>query len=660
MDIARYAELFRTEAREHLAGIDESLAVLADGGANAGANGSANGSQSDAIDALFRATHTIKGMAGAMGYASVEQLAHAYETLLAAVREAAMPADSTLVTLCYEAADALAQHVDDAVDGNADRPVSSSLLERLASMADSIDSDRVHRTTATWRVPTMHAVNAECGDDEPPDPDGPVPATTIEWVVPHDASRSARRGRVIVVALAPDAPLKSVRAQIVLARLEALGTVQGTEPPLQAVSDLFDGEFTIVLETSADDDVIAAAVQSAGDVARVVVRDPVARRATKDVLRNVRIDLKRLDALLDLVGELVITRDRLIAVAEASGDRTVMATAQETSRLISSLQEQILQARMVPVGQVFDRFPRLVRDVARDLGKQVSFTMEGRDIALDRSMLDAIGDPIVHLLRNAMDHGIESGEQRVAAGKPEAGRLVLRAVRDRAAIVIAVEDDGRGIDRARVLARAIDEGRVDRHVSGLSDDDLIKLLAQPGFSTAESVTAVSGRGVGIDVVANRVRALGGSMDIETVPGRGTVFSLRLPVTLAIVRALLVQVADRTYAVPSAHVMEAVEFDEAARLTLRGREAVSLRDEVLPLVRLRRVFGEPVTDDVDAQLLVVDAGGRRFACKVDALLGQQDIVVKAFDSVVGAEALFSGATILGDGSPALIVDVGSLA
>ena len=652
MDIARYAELFRTEAREHLAGIDESLAQLADG--------STNGSQSDAIDALFRATHTIKGMAGAMGYASVEQLSHAYETLLAAVREAALPADSTLVTLCYEAADALAHHVDDAVDGNADRPVSSSLLERLASMADSIDSDRAHRTTATWRIPSMDGDTAATSDDEPAHPDGPVPATTIEWVVTTDASRAEQRSRVIVVVLAPDAPLKSVRAQMALARLEALGTVHGTEPPLQTVSDLFDGEFTIVMETASTDAELEAAVRSAGDVARVLVRDPVARRATKEVLRNVRIDLKRLDALLDLVGELVITRDRLLAVAEANGDRTVMATAQETSRLISSLQEQILQARMVPVGQVFDRFPRLVRDVARDLGKEVIFTMEGRDIALDRSMLDAIGDPIVHLLRNAMDHGIESAAQRVAAGKPDAGRLVLRAVRDRAAIVIAVEDDGRGIDRARVLARAVAEGRVERHVSSLTDDDLMKLLAQPGFSTADSVTSVSGRGVGIDVVANRVRALGGSMDIETVPGRGTIFSLRLPVTLAIVRALLVQVADRTYAVPSAHVIEAVEFDEAARLTLRGREAVSMRDDVLPLVRLRQLFGEPVTHDADAQLLVVDAGGRRFACKVDALLGQQDIVVKAFDAVVGATALFSGATILGDGSPALIVDVGSLA
>ncbi len=649
MDIARYAELFRTEAREHLASIDAALATLADDRAPA--------EQSDAIDSLFRSTHTIKGMAGAMGYASVEQLAHASETLLAAVREAAVPADSTLVTLCYEAVDALAQHIDDAVDGQEDRPVAKALLERLASMADSIEMDRVQRTTATWRVPSLQDL---AGAAEPIAVDEPA-ASTIEWVVaPRETAETTSTTRLVVIALAPDAPLKSVRAQLVVAKLETLGKVQGTEPSVQSLSDTFDGAFTVLLDTSASDENIERAVRSAGDVARVQVRDPVVRRASRDVLRHVRIDLKRLDSLLDLVGELVITRDRLLRVADASGDRQVAAAAHDASRLVSALQEEILQARMVPVGQVFDRFPRLVRDVARELGKEIAFSMEGRDIALDRSMLDAIGDPIVHLLRNAIDHGIESPEQRAQTNKQPNGRLILRARRDRAAIVIAVEDDGRGIDRSKVLDRAMAEGRVERHVSALSDEDLVKLLAQPGFSTAATVTAVSGRGVGIDVVANRVRSLGGSLEIESEPGRGTIFSMRLPVTLAIVRALLVQVGDHTYAVPAAHVVEAVEFDDVARLTLRGKEAVSMRDEVVPLVRLRRVFGVPPADDAGAQLLIVDTGGRRIACKVDALLGQQDIVVKAFDAVTGSSSLFSGATILGDGSPALIVDVGSLA
>ncbi len=657
MDLARYAELFRTEVREHLSEMDEALATLAEG----------DGAQAQAaVDALFRATHTIKGMAGAMGYASVEQLAHASETLLAAVRASAEPADAALVALCYDAADALAQHVDDAVDGGAERPVSTALLDRLASMADARGGESGSRTPGAGNaaVPALDIMTASADliFDAPSDLLLQAPSAYLLDAAPDlpITNSAGRRTRVVAVTLAADAPLKSVRAQLVLHRLEALGTVHGTEPSLQSLPDSFDGAFTVVLDTERTDDEITATVQGAGDVTRVTVRAPEARRATRDVLRHVRIDLRRLDALLDLVGELVITRDRLLRAADASGDRQVAAAAQETSRLVSALQDEILHARMVPVGQVFDRFPRLVRDVARELGKEITFTMEGRDIELDRSMLDAIGDPIVHLLRNAIDHGIESAEGRLAAGKPAAGRIVLRAVRDRAAIVIAVEDDGRGIDRARVLTRAIADGRVERHVTALADDDLVKLLAQPGFSTAQAVTSVSGRGVGIDVVANRVRALGGAIEVTSEPGRGTVFALRLPVTLAIVRALLVQVADRTYAVPAAHVVEAVEFDDVSRLTLRGREAVSMRDDVLPLVRLRRVFGEAPADDAGTQLIVVDTGGRRVACKVDALLGQQDIVVKPFDAVRGASALFSGATILGDGSPALIVDVGSFA
>lgn len=648
MDLARYAELFRTEVREHLAGMDGALLALADG------------RQEGAVDELFRATHTIKGMAGAMGYSSVEQMSHATETLLAAVRETRAPADATLIALLYEATDALAQHVDDAVDGHDTRVVSLPLLERLASVADSLDGGRESRTTGTWRVP-IEELQAELHRDVQGGLEAEFDAAQTAEETPGTLAGERTAGaRLVVVTLAPDAPLKSVRAQIVLARLEQLGAVQGTEPTVQTLTDAFDGVFTVAITSTHSDRELEAAARSAGDVQRVSVRAPAVRRAVRDVLRHVRIDLKRIDALLDLVGELVISRDRLLSVADATGDRQVIATAQDMSRLVSALQDEILQARMVPVGQVFDRFPRLVRDVARDLGKEIVFTMEGRDITLDRSMLDAIGDPIVHLLRNAIDHGFESAEERVAAGKTESGKLVLRAVRDRAAIVIAVEDDGRGIDRDRILAKAIAEGRADHTLTSLSDDDLVKVLAQPGFSTAASVTSVSGRGVGIDVVASRVRALGGALDIETTPGEGTTFLMRLPLTLAIVRALLVQVGERTYAVPTAHVVEAVEFDDVDRQTIEGREAVNVRGELFPLVRLRLLFGDGPGDDAGAQLIVVDAGGQRVACKVDALVGQQDIVVKQFDAVRGATAHFSGATILGDGSPALIVDVGSLA
>ena len=313
---------------------------------------------------------------------------------------------------------------------------------------------------------------------------------------------------------------------------------------------------------------------------------------------------------------------------------------------------------MVPVGQVFDRFPRLVRDIARELGKDVQFVTEGREIELDRSLLEAIGDPIVHLLRNALDHGLEDGESRCAVGKPPTGRLVLRAARDRASVIIQVEDDGRGIDRAGVLRRAIEQGLINASEKDVDDDRLLQVLSHSGLSTARTVTAISGRGVGVDVVVTRVRALGGFLSLETIEGAGTVFTMRLPATLAITRALLVQVGDDTYALPAAHVVEALEYDLRMRSERDGHEALTLRDEVIPVLRLRQLFGCPPGDG-EGYVAIVEASGRRSALVVDAMIAQQDVVVKPLDAAHGGAPWFSGATVLGDGTPSLIVDLGSL-
>jgi two-component system chemotaxis sensor kinase CheA len=378
----------------------------------------------------------------------------------------------------------------------------------------------------------------------------------------------------------------------------------------------------------------------------------------------VRIDLRRLDALMNLIGELVITRGRLQAITRGTEDAALSEAMDQASRLIGELQDEIMLSRMVPVWQVFDRFPRLVRDAARALGKEVELTVEGKEIELDRSMLDEIGDPIVHLLRNAVDHGIESPDDRRAAGKPPQGRLTLTAARERSSVVIRVADDGKGVDRARVMQKARAQGMVDVSRTELSDDDLLRVLARPGFSTAEQVTDISGRGVGIDAVLSRVRALGGSVEFRSAPGEGTAITLRLPVTLAIVRALLARVADETYAVPITHVKETVQVEGRAVRAVRGSEVLMLREDVLPLVRFRemvRLPRVPATDRTAApgQVIVLEIGERRVGVVVDELAGQQDIVVKQFDAVRGSAALFSGATILSDGSPALIVDVGSL-
>jgi len=379
--------------------------------------------------------------------------------------------------------------------------------------------------------------------------------------------------------------------------------------------------------------------------------------------RTIRVELRRLDGLTNLAGELLVARGRLTDVAHEIANPALDEALAQTSRLISDLHDQIMASRMVPVGQVFDRFPRLVRDAAKSLGKEIELALEGRDIELDRSMLDEIGEPIVHLLRNAADHGIEQPDVRERAGKPRAGQLTLTVTRERQMVTMRVQDDGRGINRARVLERARAEGLVAATVESLSDEDLVRIIARPGFSTAASVTDLSGRGVGIDVVLTRVRALGGSVEISSEEGVGTSVTLRLPVTLAIVRALFARVEGEMYAVPMTHVRETVELRQTARRRVQGREVMMLRDEVVPLLQFREIVGLPeaalVSVDGSTQVIVIEWDGRRTGLVVDEFAGEQDIVVKGFDGVRDGLALFSGATILADGAPALIVDVSSL-
>jgi two-component system, chemotaxis family, sensor kinase CheA len=393
---------------------------------------------------------------------------------------------------------------------------------------------------------------------------------------------------------------------------------------------------------------------------------PAPSGETKSVVgqaRHVRIDVRRLDTLMNLIGELLIARGRLTQLAGEIGDLALEETVTQSSRLIAELRDEITASRMVPVSHVFDRFPRVVRDAARAVGKQIDFVVDGKGIELDRSMLDEIGDSIVHLLRNSIDHGIEPPDVRTAAGKSATGRLVLSAARDRSAVVIKVSDDGKGIDRERVLARAKRDGLVDANRTDLTEDELLRLLARPGFSTVDKVTDLSGRGVGVDAVYTRVRALGGAMDIRSVPGQGTTMVLRLPLTLAIMRALLVRVSAEVYAIPLAHVSETIELHPDVLRTVKGREVLLSRDEVLPLMRLRDLVGLPAyqapSEIALEHVVVIDLGDRRAGLVIDELTGQEEIVVKQYDAVRDGLPFFGGATLLGDGTPSLIVDVSSL-
>jgi two-component system chemotaxis sensor kinase CheA len=355
-----------------------------------------------------------------------------------------------------------------------------------------------------------------------------------------------------------------------------------------------------------------------------------------------------------------VAKNRLVALSAETADATLTELSGRIARLVSTMQGEVLAARMTPVGEVFERFPRLVRDLSRDLGKRIRFDMEGEEIELDRSILDEIGDPLLHLIRNAADHGIESPEQRAAVGKPAEGRVLLSATRERNTVALRVTDDGRGIDRDRILAKARQENAAPEDVDALTDDLLVRVLARPGFSTAKAISGVSGRGVGVDVAMTRVRALGGTLEVRSELGKGSTFLLRVPLTLAIVRALLAEAAGERYAVPLAYVSETVEFDARAVTAVRDREAIVVRDQVIPTVHLRELVAAASTPVSSRRpTVILEVGERRTALVVDALVGQQDIVVEPFDAPRGMPPFVGGATILADGAPALILDAAAL-
>lgn len=667
MDAARYAALFQSESREHLDELDVALLALEQAPDSAEAIGH--------LATLFRSMHTIKGMAAAMAYTRVEALAHALESRCEPLRSGVEPLRSDVLALLFDGTAALRQAIDHAALGRTaiDDDATQALIGRLVRTVPPQESLK-------GAAQESGADDLRMRDETSSTPASAMPALASAHAPPM--ASTAAPTRVVEVRLADDCPLKGVRALIVVTRLRALGDVQRIEPPeARWQDDTFDGAFRVQIATETADTVLIDAVQSAGDVARVQVRTQAPEApAVAAPVRTVRLDAHRLDTLLDLVGELVISRDRLLRAIESMErpDRAVMAAARDAARLVGVLQDEVLQTRLQPVSQVFDRFPRLVRDVAHELGKDVVFSMEGREIELDRALLDAISEPILHLLRNALDHGFEDAETRRAAGKPAAGELILRAARDRSSIVIQVQDDGRGIDRLAVLRRAQHQGLVPTHLTTLTDEALLPLVSRAGFSTARAVTNLSGRGVGVDVVNTRVRALGGQLELETLEGEGTVFTLRLPATLAITRALLVEVQGSTFALPAVNVEEAMAFHESLEVrAVRGpaatTRAVTVRDEVVPLVALAEYFrldrsstagGEwdderECERETEQHLAIVEAGGRRAALLVDTLVAQQDIVVKPLDTVQGAAPWFSGATVLGDGTPALIVDVSSV-
>lgn len=611
MDLSKYAALFLAETREHLRACNSSLL-----------HWEREPTALEPVDRLFRAIHTIKGMAATMGYAPVAQLAHGAENVLDALRQGRVSAGPEIFQLLFRAVDTLGRSVEAAAAGN----------EENADAALIAELDRA-------------AAGAEAAVPEPM----------------TRRSTDAPRSRPVQVSIRSGAVMRGARAALVLRRAEGLGQVSGLRPPAsQFERDEFDGRFSFRLQTRLADEEVTAVLQSVGEVDTVQFEELATPEAEAQARgRQIRVDLRRLDMLMKQVGELVVARNRLSAVSAETRDPVLTELSERISRLVSAMQGEVLAARMTPVGEVFERFPRLVRDLSRDLGKRIRFDVEGEEIELDRSILDEIGEPLVHLIRNAADHGIESPGDRVAAGKPVEGRILVSASRERNTVAIRVIDDGSGIDRDTILAKARREGAAP-DADALSDDLLVRVLARPGFSTAQAVSGVSGRGVGVDVAMTRVRALGGTLEVRSELGAGTTFVIRVPLTLAIVRALLTEAGGERYAVPLAYVAETVEFDPRAVTAVRDREALVVRDQVIPTVHLRDLVAtRSPMESGRRPTVILEVGERRAALVVDALVGQQDIVVEPFDAPLGLPPFVGGATILADGTPALILDAAAL-
>ena len=603
MDSLKYTALFVTESRDHLQQCNQHLLAW-----------EGDASSIEPVQGLFRSVHTLKGMAAALNFTRLANLAHAFEHVLSAVRGGQLAVSAELIDAAFHAVDALERGVALAAHGSDADLDSDGMIADLGRLA--------RPETGTWPIPVARR-----------EPESPPPS----------------EGVAVRVRLRPGTIMPGARAVLVLRRATSLGPVSAVQPPPETWNgDVVLGEFSCRIATGLGDAEIRGALRDVGDVEEVVIQRGNAPAAGAGGPRQVRVELRRLDALVALAGELGAARSRLGSLLERRGDPALEAEGHHLARLVGELQEQVLQTRMAPVGELFERFPRAVRDLARQLGKQVRLDVAGSDIELDRAILDELPDALLHLLRNALDHGIEAPEARQAAGKPVEGWIRLQAQRDRNAVLISVADDGRGVDRDAVLARAAQEGWLGGDEGELGAEELLRILARPGFSTASEVTDVSGRGVGIDAVVHRVRALGGATELSSRPGIGTTVTLRLPLTVAIVPALLVRIGEGRYAVPLGFVAETTRL--ASPADPGGSGTVEFRGRALRIIELGAAWRPGWRPGV-----ILDVAGRQGALAVDTLLGQEDIVVGPLDAPRGMPRWINGATIISDGVPALILD-----
>jgi two-component system chemotaxis sensor kinase CheA len=625
----------------------------------------------DLVNAVFRGLHTLKGSGAMFGFDALAAFTHHCETAFDRVRKGQVPATPALVGVILSAQD----HMRGLVEGNASESEGAAIL---ASLQEAVDA-----ASGGAAAPAKDAA-----------PSAPAPAT---------AAVAQAAGWNIRFRLPPDSMANGTNPLMLLDELRELGSctvvaLTDQVPPLpqltpthchigwdvtlvgdvsrDAIDDVFifvmdDMELTVTpiaaeaeAESIATEDAVPAAVAavaapSAAPAAPVAAaNDTATARAPAKADESVRVPAARLDSLMDRVGELVIAQSRLSQLAHHGHDLVLRSVSEEIERLAGELRDTMMVLRMVPVASLFGRFRRLIHDLARDTGKTIVLVTEGEATEVDKTVIERLFDPMVHLVRNSCDHGLENAEQRVAAGKPEAGTVRLGAHQSGGEVVITIRDDGRGIDRARVRAKAEANGLIQPD-QALSDQELLQLIFAPGFSTAAQITNLSGRGVGMDVVKRTIEGLRGTIDIQSVDGQGSTISLRIPLTLAIIDGLLVRVGASRYVIPLTAVEECLELSLEDDMRHRGRSLITLREKLVPFLRLRELFASGTKPDPYQKIVVVATGQGRVGLVVDQIIGNHQTVIKPMSPLHRGVSTFAGATILGDGEVALILDIAQL-
>ncbi|MGE0598491.1 MAG: chemotaxis protein CheW [Dehalococcoidia bacterium] len=645
----------------------------------------------DLVQQIFRAAHTLKGSSATIGHKKMANLTHAMETVLDAVRQGRKSPNSEMVDALLAGLDAL-------------RVLANEVVTRIDSGVE----------TASLEADLMAVLEADDAVEVVADAASAGTALALEAAVIKSAAEEIESGKscfLVDVQIDPECQLPSIRCYQVLQEADALGTILQSWPEREAIeAGASEFSLTLLMVSQQSDEEIQSAIKIVSDVASANVRGlareqldgPIASTATapaqvaatrpqlslvegqdsapaearapkKGTTQSVRIDVERLDGLMNLVGELVIDRTRLQQIREQLSavlkdanltelEENFEETTAHLARVTDELQEQIMRSRMLPVKSVLTRLPRLVRDVATKCGKKVELLTAGEETELDRSVIEEISDPLVHILRNAVDHGIETPEERRAAGKPETGTVTVTAWNQETYIYLSVKDDGKGIDTQTLRRKVVEKGLMSREAAeSASEEQAMQWIFMAGLSTAKVISDVSGRGVGMDIVRTNIERLNGNIKLHSVPGQGSEFIIQLPLTLATTKALMVVARGTVYAIPLVSVTEALADHEADIHSVNGMKTLRLRGRLLPMADLANALGDGRPKSIDSGRFVVAAkhGDRQIAFTVDGLLGEQDVVVKSLGDLVGNRKGITGATILGDGTLGLIVDTASL-